>query len=526
MRIGHSALVPRIVRSLWGVLLAPLPALSAAPPVVAPAPAVPAEARLALVIGNGAYRHVSPLSNPPNDARLVADTLVSLGFQLVGDAPVLDGDRPAMERAIRTFGKRLRGGAVGLFYYAGHGVQMDGENYLVPVTANVEDAADVKYEMISLDYVLDEMKNAGNRLNIIVLDACRNNPFGGRGLRALARGLAVMQAPAGTIISYATQPGNTATDGVGKDSPFTRALTTAMKKPGLGVFETFNEVGLAVKTETGGQQQPWVANSPIEGNFQFRAALSIPAPPHAATTSGGSAVAGPSAAEDRAFWESVRDSKSSAELKAYLKAFPSGIYSDLAKDRLASLKAAQSAPAAAANGALPVTTHHTTTGSTTDSATNPAPALAARAAAPADTPSTALVAAANTATTAPSGPPAAAALLHYRPGASIFFQKTQTSATPVGGKRYEPLPQSAPVKVFESPGQGPRQFEVVATIVHADPCKMHTCALQDAFEPLSAKARELGANGIIIDNSQLIKTSVYSTGIAVDARAIRFEEGH
>ncbi len=336
-------------------------------PPVAPATverAVPAEARLALVIGNGAYRHVSPLSNPLNDARLVADTLVSLGFKLVGDEPVLDSDRPAMERAIRAFGKGLRGGAVGLFYYAGHGVQMEGANYLVPVTADVEGAADVKYELISVDYVLDEMKNAGNRLNIVVLDACRNNPFGGRGLRTLTRGLAVMEAPAGTIISYATQPGNTATDGTGKNSPFSTALTTAMKKPGLGVFETFNEVGLAVEAATGGQQQPWVASSPIEGSFQFRAGLNASAAQQAeaATASAppaaaGAAAAGPSAAEDRAFWESVRDSKSSAELKAYLKEFPHGIYADLTKARLASLKAAASgAPTAAAGSAVPVTT--------------------------------------------------------------------------------------------------------------------------------------------------------------------------
>jgi uncharacterized caspase-like protein len=305
------------------------------------------ERRIALVIGNGGYRHVSPLANPPNDARLTANTLRSVGFQLIGDNALLNADRAAMERAIRDFGKRLRGGTVGLFYYAGHGVQMEGENYLVPVTADVEDAADVKYELISVEYVLDEMKNAGNRLNIVVLDACRNNPFGGRGLRALTRGLAVMQAPAGTIISYATQPGNTATDGTGENSPFTKALTTAMKKPGLSVFDTFNEVGLAVKAATDGQQQPWVANSPIEGSFQFRAALSAPTAAHPATAAGsapsaaaGTAAAGPSAAEDRAFWESVRDSKSSTELNAYLKQFPNGIYADLARARLASLKAA------------------------------------------------------------------------------------------------------------------------------------------------------------------------------------------
>jgi uncharacterized caspase-like protein len=187
-----------------------LVAALAAPPGACQTGAAPAEERVALVIGNGLYRHVPPLTNPPSDARLVAETLKSLDFRLIGDAALLNGDRAAMERAMRDFGKRLRGRSVGLFYYAGHGVQIEGENYLVPVAADVEDAADVKYELVNVGYVLDEMKNAGNRLNIVILDACRNNPFGGRGLRALTRGLAQMQAPEGTLISYATQPGNTA----------------------------------------------------------------------------------------------------------------------------------------------------------------------------------------------------------------------------------------------------------------------------------------------------------------------------
>jgi hypothetical protein len=467
------------------VLVGPGPVLAG--PGAPDASAAGAEQRVALVIGNGRYHSTAPLPNPPNDARLVGETLASLGFQIVGDGPLLDADRSTMERAIRTFGKKLRGGAVGLFYYAGHGVQVDGENFLVPVSANIEDPADVKYELISLSYVLDEMRNAGNRLNIVILDACRNNPFGQRALRGATRGLAIMQAPAGTIISYATQPGATAADGSDKNSPFSKALAASIKKSGLGVFETFNEVGLAVKSATGGQQQPWFDTSPIEGHFQFRpdtatiAPTAIPSPPSAT-------VADPSA-DERAFWESVRDSRNSAELKAYLKRYPHGTYVVLANARLESLRAA---PAAAT---------------------------------PAETPSPPPAAATNTAAAPQSGAPAAAALLHYRPGAALFFQKTETSATPVGAKRYDPLPESASVSVFDSPAKGPQHFEVIATITHADPCKMHTCTLKDAVEPLSAKAREVGANGVIIDNSQVVKTSVFSNGIAVDARAIRFVDG-
>jgi len=483
------------------------PELALAGPSAADAQAAGGEQRVALVIGNGRYHSTAPLQNPPNDARLIGETLASLGFQIVGDGPLLDADRSTMERAIRTFGKKLRGGDVGLFYYAGHGVQVDGENFLVPVSATIEDPADVKYELISVGYVLDEMRNAGNRLNIVILDACRNNPFGARALRAYTRGLAIMQAPAGTIISYATQPGATAADGTDKNSPFSRALAASIKKSGIGVFETFNEVGLAVKSATGGQQQPWFDTSPIEGNFQFRPAPATAATPTVPSPSPLAAVADPSA-DERAFWESVRDSRNSAELKAYLTRYPHGTYVVLANTRLASLKGAPAAPAAARPAETP--SSRPTAATNTETVPPSAPPTAAPTAAP---------------SAAPSGPPAAASLLHYHPGAAIFFQKTETSVTPVGDKRYDRLPESASVSVFDSSAKRPQQFEVIATMIHADPCKMRTCTLKDAIEPLSAKAREIGANGIIIDNSQAVKTSVFSIGIAVDARAIRFVEG-
>ena len=472
----------RIVASLASMLLASRPEFAAADQPAAGPAASGQEQRVALVIGNGRYRSVPPLQNPPNDARLVADTVSSLGFQLVGDGVVLDADRPTMERAIRAFGKRLRGGAVGLFYYAGHGVQIDGENYLVPVSANVEDPADIKYELISTGYVLDEMRNAGNRLNIVILDACRNNPFGGRGLRSYTRGLAVMQAPAGTIVSYATQPGNTAADGTGKNSPFASALTASMRKPGLSVFETFNDVGLSVKAATGGQQQPWFDTSPIEGNFQFQPrGGAVPEVPIAAAGAEGVRAPDPTA-DERAFWESVRDSRSSAELNAYLARYPRGIYSDVAQARLEQLRAA---PA------------------TATPPTAPAPATAA------------------TPTQPPSkGTAQAASSLHF---GIAFLHSAETTATRVGTRQYDPLPASAPVTVFSSASDAPQSFEVVAMLSHADPCGFHRCTLKDAIAPLSAKAREVGGNAIIIDAVQTVKTSLTSTGVAVDARAIRID---
>ncbi len=228
-----------------------------------------AETRVALVVGNSAYRYVPSLTNPANDAKLMADTLAALGFNLVGGGVQLDLDKAGFDRAVQSFGQRLQGADVGLFYYAGHGVQVRGGNYLVPVNANPRREADVDFQMLDSRLVLLQMEGSGTRLNLVILDACRNNPFGGRGLRSATAGLAQMQAPEGTLISFATQPGNVAADGTGGHSPFTSALATTIRKPGLGLFEAFNNVGLTVKRATGGSQQPWVSSSPIAGSFYF-----------------------------------------------------------------------------------------------------------------------------------------------------------------------------------------------------------------------------------------------------------------
>ncbi len=228
------------------------------------------ERRVALVIGNADYQHAARLANTPNDANLIADTLRSLGFTLVGDRALLNLDKAAFDKAIRSFREQLTGGGVGLFYYAGHGLQLQGVNYLAPVDANPTQAADADFELVDAGVVLRQMEASGARLNVMILDACRNNPFGGRGLRDAGGGLAQMKAPRGTLISYATQPGNVASDGglVG-NSPYTKALAEAMRKPGLDILHMFNEVGLTVDRNTNGSQQPWVAISPIDGEFYF-----------------------------------------------------------------------------------------------------------------------------------------------------------------------------------------------------------------------------------------------------------------
>jgi hypothetical protein len=233
-----------------------------------------AEKRIALVVGNSAYQNIARLDNPRNDAMLMADTLGALGFALIGASAQLDLDKSALDLAVQNFGRQIQGADVALFYYAGHGVQVSGSNYLVPVSANPTREADVDFQMVDINLVLRQMQGSGTRLNMVILDACRNNPFGARGLRSADGGLAQMRAPEGTLISYATQPGSVALDGSDGHSPYTKALATTIRQSGLDIFQTFNQVGLAVKKETGGSQQPWVSSSPIDGTFFFVAPVS------------------------------------------------------------------------------------------------------------------------------------------------------------------------------------------------------------------------------------------------------------
>jgi hypothetical protein len=249
-----------------------------------------AEKRIALVVGNSAYQNIARLDNPRNDATLMAETLSGLGFALIGGRAQLDLDKAALDTDVQNFGRQIQGADVALFYYAGHGVQVNGSNYLVPVGANPTREADVDFQMVDINLVLRQMQGSGTRLNMVILDACRNNPFGGRGLRSADGGLAQMRAPEGTLISYATQPGSVAQDGSDGHSPYTKALATTIKQAGLDIFQTFNQVGLAVKRETSGSQQPWVSSSPIDGSFYFVAPAAagpkvaiMPQPPSADT---------------------------------------------------------------------------------------------------------------------------------------------------------------------------------------------------------------------------------------------------
>ncbi len=229
------------------------------------------EHRLALVIGNADYIH-SPLKNPVNDAQDMAGSLKKLGFDVIHKENV--GQRE-FEEAIRDFGTRLRKiGGVGLFYYAGHGVQVKNDNFLIPVDAQIYQETDIKYEAIHAGRILDAMYNAANRMNIVILDACRDNPFA-RSFRSAAKGLARMDAPTGTLIAYATSPGNVAADGDGRNSYYTKHLLREMRDPKLTIEKVFKNVRVGVIQETNNRQVPWESSS-LTGDFYFNTQNSSP----------------------------------------------------------------------------------------------------------------------------------------------------------------------------------------------------------------------------------------------------------
>ncbi|MBX3608203.1 MAG: caspase family protein, partial [Piscinibacter sp.] len=308
----------------------------------------PAEERLALVIGNGAYKQ-APLRNAVADARLMDAALREAGFEVLRAE---NATLREMRRLVRDFGERLqRSQGVGLFYFAGHGVQLNGENYLVSVDSDIRHEDEVPDDSISAQLVLEKMESARNRMNILVLDACRNNPFASR-TRGTTNGLAVMNAPAGTLVAYATAPGSVAFDGSGSNGLYTRHLAQQLREPGLRVEEVFKRVRAAVRRESNNRQTPW-ENTALVGEFFFRPAATVAAAPPAPTAPpaparpGGTAPA-EAAAFELAFWDSIKNSTRRAELEEYLKQYPQGRFAGLVRSRLAGLERSAAAPSAAA----------------------------------------------------------------------------------------------------------------------------------------------------------------------------------
>lgn len=311
-----------------------------------------ASRRVALVVGNNAYA-TAPLNNPVNDARAMAQALENTGFTVILK---LDATQPEFMSALRDFGNRLKDGGpgtAGLFYFAGHGMQIKGRNFLIPVGANIEHEDEVTYQALDAQAVMDKMESAGNGTNIVILDACRNNPFA-RSFRSASQGLAQMDAPLGTFVAFATAPGSVASDGAGANGLFTAHLLNVMRKPELKVEDVLKQVRQAVLRDSGNRQVPWESSS-LVGDFYFRAPSEVPviaaAPPPAAAP----APIDAQAALDDALWGAVKDSTSSAELFAYLHRFPSGRHAKEARARMADLVAPAPGSAAAVSAGSGVT---------------------------------------------------------------------------------------------------------------------------------------------------------------------------
>ncbi|MGM0667763.1 MAG: caspase family protein, partial [Bacteroidota bacterium] len=228
---------------------------------------VPEDRRLALVIGNSEYKRAGYLSNPENDARDMAETLKILGFETM---VYFNVNKITMQKAIDYFGKRLREFDTGLFFYAGHGIQVKGYNYLIPVDASMESEADVEFKCVEVGRLLSRMEESGSKVNIIILDACRDNPFERSWSRkAQGQGLAFMNAPSGSLVAYATSPGSTASDGTGENGLYTSSLLKYMNNAGLTILEVFQKVRSEVRIKSNNRQIPWESTS-LEGNYSFR----------------------------------------------------------------------------------------------------------------------------------------------------------------------------------------------------------------------------------------------------------------
>ncbi|HUL10457.1 MAG TPA: caspase family protein [Candidatus Acidoferrum sp.] len=291
------------------------------------------EDRIALVIGNAAYK-IGALQNPVNDARAMATVLKQLGFQVILRE---NASKQQMEQAVSEFGHALTPGSVALFYYAGHGLQLNGHNFLVPVDAEIATEPDVRLQTLDSDAIVDQLVASGSDVNLMILDACRNNPFEQR-FRSQGGGLAQIDAPKGTLIAYATAPGHVASDGAGGNGLYTAKLIDAMKTPGIPIEEMFKRVRIAVSQATSDAQTPWEASS-LVGDFYFSGPTTV--------------VVNAPVDRDALYWQSVKDSSEPALIQTYLDQFPQGAFVPLAKARIAALRAPTApAPPAATPGSV------------------------------------------------------------------------------------------------------------------------------------------------------------------------------
>lgn len=302
-----------------------------------------AQKRVALVIGNSAYTHTPALANPKNDATDVAATLGSFGFEVVEG---YDLDKAGFDRTVRRFAATLQNADVGVFFYAGHALQVQGQNYLVPIDAELTAAAALDFEMVRLDLIQRTMESQA-RTNILFLDACRDNPLArnlarsmGTRSAGIGHGLASVEAGVGTLISFSTQPGNVALDGGGRNSPFSSALVRNMRAS----FDDLGTLLIAVRNDvikaTGNKQVPW-EHSSLTGRFYFNPAGPTPAAPAASRDDAADA------------WGAAKETTSPAVLEAFIRRYAGSFYAELARERLQSLQSKQAAAAPATPASPP-----------------------------------------------------------------------------------------------------------------------------------------------------------------------------
>ena len=286
--------------------------------------ALASQKRVALVIGNGAYIE-GRLMNPVNDARLMTATLVSTGFEVT---TLENATRRQMKEAISQFTRGLDEQSVGLFYFAGHGIEFGGENYLIPVDAEITQEADVEYESINAGRLLSGLRQSNGGLNLVILDACRNNPYA-RSFRSSSRGLSRMQPASGSLIFYATEPGSVASDGQGDNGIFTQHLVDAIRVTGKNIENVFKTTAINVSRATNKKQIPYIEGV-LLGEFYFNGKQKAPSITVATLTSGTSNA-------ETVFWQSVLAQPSRDMLDAYLRAYPDGHYAEIASIQLAML---------------------------------------------------------------------------------------------------------------------------------------------------------------------------------------------
>lgn len=302
-----------------------------------------ADRRLALVIGNSGYLNVPSLPNPGNDANDMSAKLAALGFTVTKG---VDLNYQDMRKTIRSFVTALKDTDIALFFYAGHGLQVNGKNYLAPIDAQLLHEEDIQFELVQVDLILAAMER-NSKTSLVFLDACRNNPLTGNLVRSMGasrsadvgRGLAQIGSGVGTLISFATQPGNVALDGTGRNSPFTAALVQHLGTPGEGITRNLIRVRNDVLRATAGKQVPW-DNSSLTGEVILK-----PLPVSTTTSVDGSTTPTASSSQqaELVYWNSIREAQDAAFFEAYLARYPEGRFADLARLKLASLNSEKTA---------------------------------------------------------------------------------------------------------------------------------------------------------------------------------------